>query len=209
MQFDAIRPMLLDERKYSPFSHPDWLYEIKYDGYRMLAQFGRGPVQLKTRKGVNCTNWFPEVCRALAEYSGGPYVVDGEVCVLDDLGRSDFDRLQDRARRQCHYPDCDPVVYCMFDLLVAGTSLMEIPLALRKSLLASLFTPKPTHDLLVVESVPEVGLELYAAAVQLQLEGLCAKRCDSLYLPGERTEHWRKLKRPGAIPHERFAHRKR
>lgn len=205
MNFDAVHPMLLDERKHVAFSDPDWLYEIKYDGYRMLASFEDGHVRMKTRGGHDCTAWFPEICRALSMYEGGPDVVDGEVCVLDDLGRSSFDRLQDRAWRKCWYQDCDPVTYCMFDLLYAGgTSVMDVPLALRKTLLAALFRPKPTHDLLVVESVPEAGLELFVAAVQLELEGLCAKRCDSVYVMGERSDLWTKLKRPGAIPAERF-----
>jgi bifunctional non-homologous end joining protein LigD len=122
----------------------------------------------------------------LEPYEGGPYITDGEVAVLDDIGRSDFNRLQDRALRRG--PCGEPVIYCMFDLLHAGrTSLLEVPLALRKSLLVALFDPKPTHDLLVVESVPETGLQLYAAAVQLKLEGLVAKQCDSPYLPGKRS----------------------
>lgn len=199
--------MLADNRKYAPFSHPDWIFEIKYDGYRMLAEFGAGQVRLRTRQGLDCTAWFPEASRALGEYDGGPFLVDGEVCVLDELGRSDFNRLQDRARRQWYYPGCDPVTYCMFDLLHAGVSLLNVPLVLRKGLLAELFTPKPTHDLLVVESIPAAGLDLYAAALQLELEGLVAKRCDSPYLPGERTDNWRKLKRPGAVPPERFANK--
>lgn len=93
------------------------------------------------------------------------------------------------------------MIYCVFDLLSAGdTSLIDLPLALRKSLLAALFAPKPTHSLLVVESVPEVGTEFYKLAAQLRLEGLTAKRADSPYLPGQRSSMWRKLKRPGAIP---------
>ena len=148
-------------------------------------------------------------CRMSAN-QGGPYATDGEVCVLDEYGRSDFNRLQYRARPKCYYPQCEPVAYCMFDLLHAGgTSLVEVPLALRKSLLADLFTPKPTHDLLVVDSLQGVGLELYALAVKYELEGLVANRCDSTYLSGERCELWRKLKRPGAVPAERFAHKGR
>lgn len=201
---DALQPMLLDDRKHAPFSDPNWLFEIKYDGYRMLAEFGNGQARMKTRQGQDCTAWFPEIVNALAEYEGGPYIVDGEVTVLDEYGRSDFDRLHDRARRKKYYEGCDPVIYCMFDLLVAGQSLMELPLELRKSLLAALFTPAPTHSLLVVEAIPQNGLGLYQLATQLKLEGLTAKLADSPYLPGVRTEAWRKLKRPGAIPAERF-----
>ncbi|WP_167772665.1 hypothetical protein [Ramlibacter henchirensis] len=57
--------MLADNRKYPAFSHPDWLFEIKYDGYRMLAEFG-GRVALRTRQGLDCTSWFPEISRALS-----------------------------------------------------------------------------------------------------------------------------------------------
>lgn len=202
-----IRPMLADDRKHRPFSHPDWLFEPKHDGYRMLAEFGAGAVHLRTRQGLDCTRWFPEVGRALSEYEDGPYLVDGEVCVLDELGRSDFNRLQVRARRRRQYPGSDAVTFCMFDLLHAGDgSLLDAPVVLRKDPLVRLFTPKPQHTLLVVDSIAEVGLDLYAAAVQLQLEGLVAKRCDSPYVPGERCDLWKKLKRPGAIPPERFAH---
>lgn len=140
---DAIRPMLLDDRKHAAFSDADWLFEIKYDGYRMLAEFGKGSVRMKTRNGIDCTKWFPEILHALSKFDDGPFIVDGEVCVLDELGRSHFDRLRERATRKCHYPECDPVVYCIFDLLAAGgRSLTDVPLALRKTLLTRLFTPK-------------------------------------------------------------------
>ena len=201
----SLQPMLLDDRKYQPFNDPDWLFEIKYDGYRMLAEFGAGTVRLRTRNGIDCTAWFPETVTALGKYEGGPYIVDGEVCVLDDLGRSDFDRLQDRAYRKCYYPGCDPVMFCMFDMLVmAGKSLLKEPLFARKTFLKALFTPKPKHHLLAVDAVPEAGMELFQMAVELELEGLCAKQMYSMYVPGERSSLWRKLKRPGAIPPERF-----
>lgn len=203
-----LRPMLLDERKYQPFSHPDWLFELKYDGYRLLAQFGDGAVEMRTRNGHNCTGWFPEVAVALRKVAGGPYIVDGEVCVLDDLGRSDFERLQARAVRRAAYPGCDPVVYAMFDLLVAdGATVMDRPLTERKERLLRLFTPPPKSSLLVVTAVPENGTELFAAAVELELEGLVAKKADSVYRPGLRTPDWRKIKRKGAVPPERFKRR--
>jgi bifunctional non-homologous end joining protein LigD len=109
-----------DYQSLAPFSHPDWLFEIKYGGWRMLAVFGAGPPRLKTRAGNDCTTWFPEIVRALEPYDGGTYITDGEVAVLDDIGRSDFNRLQDRALRRG--PGGEPVIYCMFDLLQAGRS---------------------------------------------------------------------------------------
>lgn len=97
-----LKPMLLDAGKHKPFNSPNWLFEIKNDGYRMLAEFGAGEVHRRTRGGHDCSAWFVEVAQALARFKGGPYIVDGEVCVMDDTGRSDLNRL--RAVRRCHYP---------------------------------------------------------------------------------------------------------
>ncbi|HEX2548067.1 MAG TPA: hypothetical protein VHL79_24495 [Ramlibacter sp.] len=205
--FEALRPMLLDKRKHPPFDSSDWAFEIKYDGWRILAQFGGGAApQLRTRQGLDASTWFPEVCRDLARYAGrSPHVVDGEICVLDPMGRSDFERLQTRARRKCWYPECDPVAFCIFDLLVqSGRSVMGLGYSERKKRLARLFAPKPRRGLLVVQSIPDTGKQLFAHAVALELEGIVGKRKDSLYTPGERTDVWRKVRRPGAVPPERF-----
>ena len=94
---DPLCPMLLTERKTIP-REGDWLYEIKYDGYRVLASTG-STARLKSRGGIDATAWFPEVAAAVADMPSGS-VLDGEVCVLDDLGRSNFDRLHARARRK-------------------------------------------------------------------------------------------------------------
>lgn len=110
---------------------------------------------MKTRGGHDCTSWFPEVADALSAYSCGPFIVDGEICVLDEWGRSHFDRLQDRARKRRWFAGCDAVVFCMFDLLVAGRkNLMPSPLSERKAALRQFFTPKPKTALLVVEAIP-------------------------------------------------------
>jgi bifunctional non-homologous end joining protein LigD len=203
---DALRPMLLDKRKHPPFDSEEWAFEVKYDGWRMLAQFGDGePAKLRTRQGLDASKSFPEVVRALRSYGNGPHVVDGEVCVLDDLGRSNFERLQARARRKCWFEGCDPVVFCIFDVLVqSGRAVMSLPYTERKKRLARVFTPKPRHSLLIVQSIPDTGRALFAHAVALELEGIVAKRKDSIYMPGERTDVWRKVRRPGAVPAERF-----
>ncbi len=100
--------MLLSEHP-MPFDLPGWMYEIKHDGYRVTAMFGSGAWRLRTRGGADATRWFPEVARSLAAVPGGPYITDGEVCVFDDLGRSDFDRLQARARRRRYVEGGDHV----------------------------------------------------------------------------------------------------
>jgi bifunctional non-homologous end joining protein LigD len=81
---------------------------------------------------------------------------------------------------------------------------MGLPYTKRKKRLARLFTPKPKHSLLVVQSIPDTGKELFAHAVALELEGIVGKRKDSTYQPGERTDVWHKVPRPGPVPAERF-----
>lgn len=198
--------MLLDER---PIDHelPGWLYEIKYDGYRLLAEFGNGTCRLKSRNGADATKWFPELYDALSKVSGGPYIVDGEVCVLDDLGRSDFDKLYARARRRRWVEGSDRVTYCVFDLLtVNGSPIMNLPLVERKKHLQTLLSPA-LQSVLYVDHLEEHGRQLFdQAAHELNLEGIVAKRGDSVYRPGVRSRDWvkMKIKRKGAVPLERF-----
>jgi len=195
--------MLLSEAPHV-LGTPGWLYELKFDGYRVIARFGDGACMLWTRNGADCTRWFPEVVAGLEQVLGGPHVVDGEVCVLDELGRSDFNRLQDRARRR-KWVEGLPVTYCVFDLLVLdGLPLLDKQLLDRKVLLASLMRSTP-QAVLVVGHFEDGARQLFDEAVhQLRLEGLVAKRAVSVYRPGTRSRDWVKVKRKGAIPPERF-----
>lgn len=196
--------MLLEEVK-RPFDDPEWLFELKFDGYRMLAEFGGGAARLKTRNGVDASAWFPEIVQGLATVPGGPYITDGEVCVLDEHGRADFDRLQDRALRKRWFKGAPPVTYCVFDLLVAaGRDIMALPLVDRKKRLAKLLKPAPPSTMFVSHFDGE-SVELFASAViPLGLEGLVGKRKDSAYQPGVRSRDWLKIKRKGATPAQRF-----
>lgn len=204
VDFATLSPMLLDERPLN-LEEPGWLYELKYDGYRMLAKFGQGDCQLKTRNGADASKWFPEVCQGLGAIRGGPYIADGEVCVLDEYGRSDFDALQDRARRRRWYAGARPVAYCIFDLLVdRGTDITGRPLVKRKAALDRMLKI-PLPNLLKVGYFEEGARRLFDEAVlPLKLEGLVAKRLASTYQPGVRSSDWVKVKRKGAIPPERF-----
>ncbi len=96
-----------------------------------MAGVQDGQVQLATRNGSDARRWFPELVQGLAQLRGGPHILDGEVRVLDEHGVSDFNRLQDRARQRCFYPECDPVVFCAFDLLaINGRSIIGLPVQL-------------------------------------------------------------------------------
>jgi bifunctional non-homologous end joining protein LigD len=198
--------MLLHEgRRPPPFDQPGWFFELKFDGYRLLAGVNRGAVTLGTRGGNDATTWFPELVRGLATIRGGVHVIDGEVCVLDDLGRSDFDRLRVRASRRRWYEGADRVVFCAFDLLKCdGEDLTQRPIEDRKERLARLLTPVPPSVLFVGHFNADDGRRLFQQARALRLEGLVAKRLGSSYRPGERSEYWIKCKIPGSVPPERF-----
>ncbi|WGT65016.1 RNA ligase family protein [Variovorax paradoxus] len=203
LSLDDYPPMLLDERPLD-LDQPGWIYELKMDGYRLVAEFD-GAVHLRTRNGTDATKWFPEVAQSLALVKAGECIVDGEVCVLDELGRSDFNQLQDRARRRRRYPGCPDVVYCIFDLLVhRGIDITLQPLLKRKAALAKLLK-KPPPSIMYVGHFENGAAQLFKEAViPLKLEGLVAKRADSIYQPGVRSSDWVKVKRKGAIPPERF-----
>ena len=182
-----------------PFTSPDWLFEIKWDGYRCMARAGGGhAVELRTKNGADCTGWYPEVARALDALPGGPHIIDGEACVLDDLGRSDFEALHARARRRRHYQGAPQVTLMAFDLLVHdGHSVMALPLAERKARLSQLLARLPKECVLYVGEFPAQENLFQEVVLGLQLEGFVAKRLASPYLPGIVTADWVKLKRPG------------
>jgi bifunctional non-homologous end joining protein LigD len=198
-----LQPMLLTERK-TPFSDPGWSYELKFDGYRLMVEVDAGAVALKSRGGADATRWFPEVVAGLSALRGGRHVLDGEVCVLDDLGRADFDQLHARAMRRKWFKGAPPVVFCAFDAMVInGRDIMAKPLVARKAALRRLLTPAPAQ-VLYVAGIKGEGAALYEQAVALRLEGIVAKREGSPYVPGVRSDDWVKIKRPGATPAQRF-----
>ncbi|MDM0032099.1 hypothetical protein QTI33_08095 [Variovorax sp. J22P271] len=204
MELSDYPPMLLDERPL-PLTAPGWIYEIKYVGYRLTAMFGDGECRLRTRGGGNATLWFPEVTKSLAAVRGGPYIVDGEICVFDEIGRADFDRLHARARRRRWFEGCDPVGYAVFDLMVDhGIDITQHTLLQRKALLGELLDHSPDNVLPVGHFDQDIPRIFNDAVLGLKLEGLVAKREDSIYLPGTRTRDWVKMKRQGAVPAERF-----
>lgn len=139
-------------------------------------------------------------------------IVDGEMTILDDLARTDFNALHDRARRRRWREGDALVTFCVFDLLVAdGLSIMKRPLEERKARLASLLDPAPPNVLyarLIDASTDDAPVTwLYEHALGLKLAGVVGKLAKSSYQPGTRSTDWFKLKRPGAVPPERF-HRK-
>ena len=210
LAIETVRPMLLDERKEVPPDEDAYVAEPKFDGYRVIGQFGDGQCQLRSRNGADCSRWFQEVADALGAAQCGRMIVDGEMCVLDASGRSDFEALHARARRRRYMEGTEPVTFCVFDLLVEnGLDLTQEPLLARKGALQRLWGfIAPAHTLYVQhisgDDIPHPITWLFQQALQHQLEGIIGKREDSIYEPGIRSKSWFKLKRPGAVPPKRF-----
>jgi len=160
-------------------------------------------IDLWRERRLCSADYIEEWSALLAQPAGLPpqAILDGEVVVQDDIDRSDFDRLIKRARRRRWYAGADPVVYCVFDLLVLrGKDMRAEPLEARKAALRKLVKGL---DVLYVDSV-EDGQWLYDQVLQLELEGVVGKRLGSTYQAGVRSLDWIKVKRPGAVPAKRF-----
>jgi bifunctional non-homologous end joining protein LigD len=180
------RPMLATLAKELPRGD-DWLYEVKWDGYRAIAYVRGGEVELVSRNDKDLTERFPTVRRALRGAVRTPdCVLDGEVCALDEDGRATFSAMQ-QGRAETRY------IYVVFDVLEAdGEPLLELPLSERRERLAQLLDPRKA-DVQVSEAFDD-GPGLLAVAKDQQFEGVIAKRPDSRYEPGRRTSQWLKIK---------------
>ena len=169
----------------------------KLDGFRILAFIRRGEVTLLTRNGNNYTSHYPWVAQDLGDYTDSEMVVDGEMAALNDKGIPDFNLMQHSAEiaiRGLRLEGEYPIVYYPFDLLhVDGKSLLNLPLHERKDLLKESLSP--TDRIQLVDYVDTDGESFFKASVELGLEGMVAKRRDSIYQPGVRTKDWLKIKR--------------
>lgn len=180
-----------------PFSHADWLFEPKLDGYRMLAARTGPAVRLLTRNGNDATRTFPELARALKALPVSDFVLDGEVVLHDAAGRPSFQRLQQRARLRRpldvkHASLRQPATFYAFDLPgLCGHDLRRLGIEDRKAMLREVLPP--VGPLRYVDHFPERGEELYEQVVALGLEGVVGKRRASPYREG-RSDAWRKIR---------------
>ncbi|MGB2667935.1 MAG: DNA ligase D [Candidatus Acidiferrum sp.] len=189
-----LAPMLatLSER---PFSDPNWLFEIKWDGVRALGWIKEGKLTLQARSGSDITAQYPELAGLPASFSGQNAILDGEIAVLDARGRSDFEKLQERMHVRAPGQKLlseFPAVYFAFDLPYCdGYDLRAAPLLQRKQLLQRLL--HSSERIRFSDHQLEKGKELFELAKQNELEGIIAKRIDSRYA-SERSANWLKLK---------------
>jgi len=180
------RPMLATIAD-KPFDSKEWVYETKWDGFRLIAEVKRGSVRLFSRNGIEVTARYPAIAQALRPIVE-PCVIDGELVALDTKGRSHFQLLQNAMR-----DEKTRLQYCVFDLLFLGTEdVRRKPLLERKRLLKQML---PRSKLLrYSEHIKEEGIALFEKAKQAGLEGVMAKLASGLYSSGKRTREWLKFK---------------
>lgn len=168
----------------------DWLYELKYDGYRILAYMEAGAARLMTRNGHDFSHRFHEMAQALADWAAGrAMVLDGEMVITDEKGKTDFQALQSYMKN----PKGQSLSYIVFDLLALdGMDLRAEPLTDRKAKLELLLKDAP-KSLVYSHHVRGSGKESFLAACQANLEGIVGKKADSVY-SGTRNGDWIKLK---------------
>lgn len=174
-----------------------WVYEVKWDGMRAVVSVEDGHVRLQSANGKDATVSFPELDELGHSLGVGSAVLDGEIVAFDDAGRPSFSRLQQRMhvgdrRAAAARAEVVPCTLALFDLLALdGRSLIGLPWSERRRLLEDLVEPGPHWQ---VPAVHHDGRSLLDAATANELEGIVAKRVDSIYRPGGRTREWVKVK---------------
>lgn len=182
----------------APFSAKGWLFELKCDGYRLLAAREMEGVVLRLRGGSDAAATFPEVAAAVQSLPYEGLILDGELVVPDEAGHPSFSGLQKRAQLQRRADVARgvlerPAVYWVFDLLaLEGFDLRPLPLALRKEFLKRILSR--AGPVRFLDHVEEEGVALYEAIDARNLEGIVAKKASAPYRGG-RSDAWRKLRR--------------
>jgi bifunctional non-homologous end joining protein LigD len=171
-----------------------WVFEIKYDGMRLVAEVDgeADTLVLRTTNDIDATARFPEVAGLAAAVGPHQVVLDGEVVALDEHGRPSFGLLM--SRRAAAAGDAPaPISFVLFDLLhLDGSDTTGLPYSDRRKLLEQVVEAGPTWEVAPVHEGD--GAALLEVAEQQGLEGLVAKRVDSRYEPGKRTRQWIKVK---------------
>jgi len=181
-----VRPMLATLVR-EPFDHPDWLFEVKWDGYRAMAELRDHVVQLYSRNLLPLNDKFYPVVEALRKCDFEA-VLDGEIVVVDERGQPDFEQLQ-------HYRKTASgiLIYYVFDLLhFQGHDLTGLPLLKRKELLKKILPA--SRRIKFSDHVRQEGILFFQAAKGKGLEGIIAKKAQSSYQAGQRSKEWLKVK---------------
>ena len=193
----ASQPLMLATLEAQPFSGSEWLFEIKYDGVRVLAERKGDTVELYGRNQTVISSRYPELRDALKHLPCDRFIIDGEIVALDESGKPSFQKLQARMHlTRAHDIEravgAVPVEGVFFDCLaLEGHDLRSVPLAQRKEFLKNLLPPLGLAR--YGDHVIHAGDDLFHAASEMGLEGIVAKRTNSRYL-GARSRDWIKIK---------------
>lgn len=184
-----VEPMLTKTAE-EPFSKDGWIYEPKLDGIRSIAYIKESEVRLISRRGINVTERYPLIEKSLEE-NEDDIILDGEITAIDSQGRPSFQLLQ-RAG-QTSDKEGLRIVFYVFDILYAdGRNLVEQTLSTRRRILRQKL--KQSDVVKIVNDLGSDGLKAFQACVDIDLEGIVAKKLDSVYKPGTRTADWVKVK---------------
>jgi bifunctional non-homologous end joining protein LigD len=181
-----IKPMLAKQTD-EAFDNKDWLFEIKWDGYRAVADKSKKDILLYSRNGLSFQQTYPIVVDQLKKVNAEA-ILDGEIVVLNDEGKPDFQFLQHYSENQNR-----PIQYYIFDLLeLNGEDTTALPLIERKELLQKIIPENPVIK--YSDHILEKGKSFFQVSEEQNLEGIMAKKIDSKYYPGKRTSDWLKIK---------------
>ncbi|WP_294217043.1 DNA ligase D [uncultured Chryseobacterium sp.] len=170
-----------------PFDHKDWIFEIKWDGYRAVADLSKDEPQFYSRNGISFLSKFEKVAKDFSRQEH-QMILDGEIVAYDAQGRPNFQLLQQIGDN----PDL-ALVYQVFDLLwLNGHSTENLPLVQRKELLKEAL--KETDVIRYCDHVEEKGISFFKEMQKLKLEGMIAKKSNSIYVENQRTTDWLKVK---------------
>ncbi|MDZ4230286.1 MAG: DNA ligase D, partial [Dehalococcoidales bacterium] len=192
----AVTPMLAGLAE-GPFSHPGWIFEPKLDGYRVISLIRDRSVTLLSRRGNNVTRQYAALVPDLSRQPASELILDGEVIAMDEKGRQCFQCLQNyliSLRGTEGQPSGQfPLIYYVFDVLyLDGYDLRGITLRSRKEMLRGIL--RPGDQVRLIDYFQGEGETVYEAAVKNGLEGVIAKKIDSVYESGKRSPNWLKVK---------------
>jgi bifunctional non-homologous end joining protein LigD len=176
------KPMLATKIA-APFNDPDWTYEVKWDGFRILVHIIKNKVTLFSRSLLDYTTNYPVIVNEFSKLNADA-IIDGELVVLDDEGKPSFDELQ-------AYDGKGTLVFYAFDLLwLNGYDVTGLQLTERKKLLSAII---PKDSIIRYSNSFEEGISLFDESKKIGLEGIVAKKKDSKYIPGLRSNDWLKV----------------
>lgn len=200
-QAGLLRPMQAVPAE-QPFDSPEFIFELKWGGVRVLAFVEDGVVTLVGAKGRDVTEWYPELQSLPSQLSGGNAILDGEIVALGKEGYPDFNLLRQRFKAFGLTPPPPALppgqapgglCYQVYDaLLLNGRPLADKPLWQRKNSLHASLSPSDTAQ--ATDFIDTEGVAFYDAAIEHKLEGIVAKRKDSEYRAGERSADWQELR---------------